>query len=477
MRICLIAEGCYPYVAGGVSSWIQMLIQGMPEHTFVIYTIGANESQRGQFKYELPANVERVEENFLDQYMDAKVKKQARCMLAPHERKAVLDLITTSRPDWDTLFEMFAEGGTYRANEFLTSDAFLDIVMAACEGPFRMAPFNQVFWTIRSMLLPVLNILRCPVPDVDVFHAVSTGYAGLLGALFQKQTGKPFIITEHGIYSREREEEILKAKWVDVYFKKTWIDFFLGMATAAYGRATTIVSLFQHARELQTEYGADPARCRVIPNGIKLARFEGADPVPLERAGLVLGAVVRMVAIKDLKTMISAFSLVRAKRPDAVLYLIGPTDEDPEYYQECLDLIDNLHVQGIEFTGRVDVAQWYGKLDLVLLSSISEGMPLAVLEAMASRRPVVTTDVGSCRELIEGAGDGLGPTGAVVPVMSPDVMAQAILELASDRAALRQMGQVGHERVSAYYREEDFLATYRDLYKEVSGPWQASDSN
>ena len=75
MRICLIAEGCYPYVAGGVSSWVQMLMKGMPEHTFVIYTIGANESQRGQYKYELPPNVEAVEENFLDQYMDVRVKK------------------------------------------------------------------------------------------------------------------------------------------------------------------------------------------------------------------------------------------------------------------------------------------------------------------------------------------------------------------------------------------------------------------
>ena len=93
MRICLIAEGCYPYVAGGVSSWVQMLMKGMPEHTFVIYTIGANESQRGQYKYELPPNVEAVEENFLDQYMDVKVKKPPRYRLAPEEKQALLDLL------------------------------------------------------------------------------------------------------------------------------------------------------------------------------------------------------------------------------------------------------------------------------------------------------------------------------------------------------------------------------------------------
>ena len=298
MRICLIAEGCYPYVAGGVSTWVQQLIQGMPEHTFVICTIGAEQSQRGRFKYELPKNVERVEENFLDEYLDAKVRKPKRLSLEPSEKRAVLDLITTSHPDWDTLFDLFSSTGRCRANEFLASEDFLDVVMEAGEGAFRMAPFNQVFWTVRSMLLPVLNLLRCPVPDVDVFHAVSTGYAGLLGALFQRQTGRPLIITEHGIYGREREEEILRAKWVDVYFKKTWIDFFLGMAAAGYDHASVIVSLFHHARDLQIEYGARPDRCRVIPNGIRLARFEGIGALPLERGGLTLGAVIRAVPIR-----------------------------------------------------------------------------------------------------------------------------------------------------------------------------------
>ncbi len=467
MRICLIAEGCYPYVAGGVSSWIQMLIQGMPEHTFVISTIGASESQRGQFKYEIPRNVERIEENFLDQYLDAKVRRQKRYRLKPLEREALLDLITKDHTDWDELFEMFSRDGSYKANEFLASNAFLDVVLKASEDTYRLTPFNDVFWTIRSMLLPVLNILRSPIPDVDLFHSVSTGYAGLLGAMFRWKTGKPYLITEHGIYSREREEEILKANWVDVYFKQTWIDFFLSMALAAYGKADRIISLFHHARELQIGYGARPSRCEVIPNGIKMERFAMIPPVDVTPHPLRLGAVIRVVPIKDLKTMIYAFALVRARRPDATLAMIGPTDEDPEYYEECLELIESLHLDGIEFVGRVDVTEWYGKLDMVLLSSISEGQPFVVLEAMASRRPVVATNVGSCRELIEGIGDGIGPAGEVVPVMNPNLMARAILRLAENLDALREMGENGWKRVDRFYREEDFLATYRELYERL----------
>lgn len=469
MRICLIAEGCYPYVAGGVSSWVQMLIQGMPEHEFILYTIGATQDQRGRFQYDLPPNLVEVHENFLDEYVDRKARHRATYHLKPQERQALVDLITKNRTDWDRLFAMFGQGGPYQANEFLASDAFLDIVMEACADTYSLTPFNEVFWTIRSMLLPVLNILRCPVPKADVFHTVSTGYAGILGALFQYQTGKPYIVTEHGIYSREREEEILKAKWVDVYFKQTWINFFLGMAAAAYSHADRIISLFHHARELQLEYGAAPEKCSVIPNGIQMGRFQGIPPIRLDPHPLRLGAVIRVVPIKDLKTMIYAFALVRQRQPEAELYMIGPTDEDPEYFAECQELIQGLGVEGVSFVGRVDVAQWYGKLDLVLLSSVSEGQPFVVLEAMASRRPLVTTDVGSCRELLEGNGDGLGPAGAVVPVMSPNEMARAILRLGRDLPALRQMGENGWRRVDRFYQEEDFLTAYRKLYQEVRG--------
>lgn len=468
MKICLIAEGCYPYVAGGVSSWIQMLIKGMPHHQFIIYTIAANMEQRGKFKYTIPDNVISVEENFLDQFLSVKIKKNHKYNLLPRERQAILDLISRDEVDWNCLFDMFSRDGTYHANEFLCSHAFMDIVMEACESTYRVTPFTQVFWTIRSMLLPVRNILSCPIPDVDVFHSVSTGYAGLLGAMFRYKTDRPYIITEHGIYTREREEEILKASWVDVYFKQTWIDFFMGMSRASYQKADRIVSLFYGARQLQTEIGADPDKCLVIPNGIDMKRFAHIPPMEDDGHPLALGAVVRVVPIKDIKTMIYAFDLVRHKAPDAKLYLIGPTDEDPEYYQECMDLIHSLGCTGIEFVGRVNVAEWYGRVDLVLLSSVSEGQPFVILEAMASRRPVVATDVGSCRELIEGSMDSFGNAGLIVPVMNPDQMAKAILRLYQDADMRQEMAEVGLKRVRASYREEDFLAAYEKLYLEVN---------
>ena len=76
MRICVILEGCYPYVTGGVSTWIHQYMKAMPHHEFVVWAIGANASDRGKFKYELPANVVEVKEIFLDEAFSMRFRKE-----------------------------------------------------------------------------------------------------------------------------------------------------------------------------------------------------------------------------------------------------------------------------------------------------------------------------------------------------------------------------------------------------------------
>lgn len=485
MKICLIVEGCYPYVVGGVSAWVQMLLRRMPEHQFVIVSIGAEHKQKGQFRYEIPANVTELREYFLDEAIESDAEPRPGRPLTTAQRQALLDLVKGTEPDWAQLFELFGGKHPRPVGEFLMSADFLSLVQALAESTGRNTPFKDLFWTLRSMLLPVLELLRCPVPEADVYHTVATGYAGLLGAKFSYFAQKPYLVTEHGIYTREREEEILKADWVPGYFKPTWIGYFRTLSQAAYRQAGTIVSLFQGARELQIGLGADPGKCRVIPNGIDIGRFAAVPPLDPKPHPLHLGAVLRIVPIKDVKTMIYSFHRIKAVRPDATLDLIGPCDEDPAYFEECKDLIRRLDCPDIRFVGRADVTDWLPKLDLVLLTSISEGQSFVLLEAMAARRPVVATNVGACREIIEGAEDGLGPAGRVVPVMSPAAIAEGILEISRSPATLRALAENGYRRVVRLYQDKDFLAAYRALYRqavqnrnrEVDRPWQASALN
>ncbi len=295
MRICLIVEGCYPYVVGGVSAWVQMLMRRMPEHEFVIVSIGAEQKQRGVYKYELPANLRELREYFLDEYL-THPGTGAPVRLSPAQQNAMLDLLRGATPDWTELFALFGGEHPCSANDFLTSPAFLHIVQRLAEGESRNAPFKDLFWTLRSMLIPALNLLHCPVPEADLYHAVATGYAGLLGARFHWATGKPFFVTEHGIYTREREEEILRAEWVPVYFKRTWIHFFRALSQAAYTQADQIVSLFAGARDLQISLGAPAYRCRVIPNGIDVSSYAAVPPIAPGKHILDKGSFLRLVS-------------------------------------------------------------------------------------------------------------------------------------------------------------------------------------
>lgn len=468
MRICLIAEGCYPYIPGGVSAWIQMLIKGMPEHEFIIYTIGAEEKLRGLFKYEVPKNVIEVREHFLDEFFHNKIKKKRKFKLTKDQNLSITNLINGEQVNWDVIFDMFSDKSDMSGNDFLVSKAFLDIIMDSCRDKYRQVSFNEVFWTIRSMLVPILNLIKSDVPVADIYHSVSTGYAGIMGAKFKYETGKPYIVTEHGIYTREREEEILKANWIKGYFKKTWIGFFNSLSLGSYKSGDYITSLFHVAKSTQIELGADRNKCMVIPNGISLEQFSGVTKIKEEVEEVIIGAIVRVVPIKDIKTMIYSFDLVRKEIPKVKLYIIGPYEESPEYYDECIELIESLRCSGIEFTGRVDIKEWMGKLDIVLLTSVSEGQPFVLLESMASKRPFIATDVGSCREIAEGPEDEFGNAGFITPVMDPNLIARAVVRLCKDRNLMIQMGENGYNRVKKFYQKEDFLQKYEELYRSVS---------
>lgn len=467
MKICVICEGSYPFAAGGVSSWLQGLIKAIPQHEFVIWAIGAQEKQRGHYAYDLPENVSQLVDVYLDSMPRHPAFSTRRAMrLSAGQKKSVTDLLRCGAPDWEALFRLFNDSGFNIA--FLSSRVFLAILEEICGQDYPFIGFTDYFWTIRSMFLPLLYLMGGEVPDADLYYSVSTGYAGVLGAMAHIRTGKPFILTEHGIYTREREEEILRSSWVAPHFKNLWIKMFYMFTHCAYHYAGSVTSLFHRASLIQQEIGCPEEKCCVIPNGVAYDRFRQI-PVKEPDDWVDIGAVVRIVPIKDIKTMLYAYAIVCQNRKNVRLHILGPVDEDPEYYEECLQLKEAMGLSGAVFTGRVDVPEYLSKIDFTLLTSLSEGQPLAVLEAMAAGRPAVTTDVGSCRELIEGVDDGLGPAGFCVPVMHQSALAEAILALCDNPRERRRMGENGNQRVQAFYRHSLMVERYLDMFDQAAG--------
>jgi glycosyltransferase involved in cell wall biosynthesis len=174
--------------------------------------------------------------------------------------------------------------------------------------------------------------------------------------------------------------------------------------------------------------------------------------------------VARVSPIKDILGFVRACRVVAEERPDTDFVVLGPLDHDPAYAGRCLELADEIGLgERLRFLGEVDPAPWYPRLDVVVSPSVSEGQPLALLEAMAAGLPVVTTDVGGCAELVAG-GRGRAAAGLVVAPASPRATGRAILSLCSDAALRQRMGAEGRRRVAARHRPEQFLRAYRGVY-------------
>ena len=464
MRICLVLEGSYPYVHGGVSTWMHQYIREMTEHEFIVWTICASQEKKGSYVYDLPANVVEIREIALDE--GPSQRRLVQQGLTQQEVVALKELVYCRQPDWELIMTLF-QSGQLAPLEFLESELFLEMVQELSLTKYPLVSFADVFHTMRSMMYPILSLLTKEAPQADAYHAISTGYGGLLATMASQLYQKPLILTEHGIYTREREEELIRASWVLPSMKKQWIEFFYLLSDAIYSRADRVTSLFSKARDTQIAIGCQSDKCQIIANGID---FESFAAIPMKEADgwIDIGAIVRLAPIKDIKTLIYAFHEVSALLPQVRLHIMGGID-DPVYAAECYALAKKLQLDRLIFTGRVDIKDYMEGLDFTVLSSLSEGQPLSILESMAAGRPCVTTDVGCCRELLEGQkGEGLGLAGYCVPPTHRKALADAMILMSRESQIREEMGRIAQQRASLYYRYPQMIGKYRQVYKECT---------
>jgi glycosyltransferase involved in cell wall biosynthesis len=151
---------------------------------------------------------------------------------------------------------------------------------------------------------------------------------------------------------------------------------------------------------------------------------------------------------------------------------VGPTSEDSGYAAECRQLVQGLGLErNVKFLGFCPPDEILPQLGVLALTSMSEALPLVVLEAFAAGLPVLTTDVGACRELVEGrtAEDrALGSAGAVVPIANPEATARGALALLRDRERWSAARGAAIRRVETHYTQGQMIEAYRQVYREAS---------
>ena len=490
--VTLLLEGTYPYTRGGVSSWVHDLLAGLPDITFSLVSLGARRPSGEETPYyQVPANVCAIHRHFL---MDEKATRALPC---PGDKAYFV--ANSILHDWfarpnETLDNAVFSSAVLQsgrsaqrcAQEFFHSEAAWSFMLSryaqACPDESLLA----YFWAVRNSHGPLIRLAEIAraIPSSGVYHAVSTGYAGLLGAMLHRTHGRPLVLTEHGIYTKERKIELLslylheKQSYLDEvpaggleYNQALWLRMFEGIGRLTYEAANPIISLYEQNRQRQIGDGADAARTRVIPNGVDIARYAPLRAMRPQAIPHVLGLIGRIVPIKDIKTFIRAIHALAVTIPDVEGWLIGPEDEDPAYANECHELVRTLQLEKhIKFMGFQRIENVLPRLGLLVLTSISEAFPLVIGESYASGLPVLTTDVGACRDLVEGSGPedrALGSGGRVVPIFAPGALARAAFEMLSDPACWHAAQRAGIARVERYYRQSSVIDAYRALYQSM----------
>lgn len=495
--VCLFLEGTYPYVSGGVSTWVHQIISALPEIQFSLFFIGSEKTSHHKYKYTLPPNIVGVEEVYLHD-ADGAAGKSTR---APHD--ACEDLLQKLRsfllepingPEESARFLVISKL-IMRLSKVTSFDAVWNhpgVWNLVCDIYEKHAPeesFLDFFWAVRSLCGPMWKIIASvdQVPPARMYHSLCTGYAGFAAGLAASNYDSCYLLSEHGIYVRERVAELQKARWIvdppiirpdlsrhPATLRRIWIEFFKLLGRFAYQTSNYITSLFENNARTQVEFGADRRRIEIIPNGIHVPDFyqlrgKRRTSRQLNPGRKNVGFLGRVVQIKDVKTLLKSARLVINALPQTQFLIAGPLDEEADYAAECATLAEHLGLTDhVTFLGPQKIETLMIQLDVMLLTSISEGLPFVILESFAAGVPVVSTDVGACRELIEGRPDEkptCGPGGFIVPVGNAELLADALIRILTDSTLGDQMGEAGRLRAEAHYAHHTVVKRYRQLYQ------------
>lgn len=465
-----MSEGTYPFAMGGVSVWCDQLIRGLPRHEFEFVALTVD--HRDQPLWPAPPNLVALRTIALWTPSDT-----PRAELDDPGRGAVADLVAELvRPlpddtDEARLRELafldalrrVASVARRRASTsgLLTSDDALDVLLQRwrAETGHGLPLHDALEWSdlLEHLLRP---LAEAPV-RADVVHAAMNGPSMLVGMAAHWAHGTPVVMSEHGIYLRERyllEDDGRLTP--PVRFLR--LNFFRLLAAASYRVAAAIAPHSRYNRRWQLRCGADPARMHTMYNGVHLDDFPVATDEPDLPTVSFLG---RIDPVKDVRTLVNAFTGVHRSLPHARLRVFGAAPLGQEdYLLGCRQLTADLGLErSVTFEGptRTPVDAYHSG-SVVALSSISEGFPYSIVEAMACGRPVVCTNVGGVAEAV---GDG----GLVVPPQNPDALGRALTQVLGDQPVRARMGRAARDRVVEMFTVQRWVGAYDDLYTEVAG--------
>ncbi|WP_455402954.1 DUF3492 domain-containing protein [Streptomyces bambusae] len=495
MRIGLVTEGGYPYAAGETRLWCDRLVRGLDRHEFELYALSRSAEQEEHGLVPVPAHVTRVHTAPLWAPADdgRSHGRRERRRFAAAFRELVAGVCTGApEPFAHGLYELAGlareEGGLYAA---LRSETAVRALEAACRAPGAGRTLHAV--QVCDLLDVVDELERALRPlsldwygsgpggglgSADLCHAAAGGVAALPGLLAKRFCGVPLLVTEYGVQLRAHYLE--QAGGPRPAAVRALLAAFHGrLAAEIYRQADALTPGNTHARRWQERCGADRTRVRTVYPGMEADRFASVGEDPQAGDPLTLVWVGRIEPAKDLIGLLHAFAEVRRAEPAARLRIFGAparTEESVGYLAHCRALAAQLFPDeaadavtagdnpvSFEEIGGPEVpepADAYASGRVVVLSSVVEGFPISLVEAMFCGRASVSTDAGAVCEVIGG-------TGLVVPPRNPRALADACLALLRDPERAARLGAAARARALELFTVEQNIAAFHALYLDL----------
>lgn len=460
----MTTEGTYPFVVGGVSSWCDLLVKGLPGFRWEVLPIVAGGRSR-PLLFELPPNAGLLApidlwSQELPPWRPRRRGRRGDCAAWP--ASLARGLLSWQPVGQD---ELLATLVACRAQPDLVRRAFrspagwsayleaLDVVLAErVEEAGRPPAFDLgEAATLYQALYWVARTAAVPTPPVDVLHVTAAGWAAIPALVHQALHGTPLVLTEHGVYVREAYLAAVRgAAAPGSRFAATRLA--RGLARAAYAAATVVSPVTDANARWEEGLGVDSETIKIVYNGVEPA----PKTTSLPRTGTIV-TVGRIDPLKDVHTMLRVAAEVLRREPDARFHYYGPVGEGG-YEASCRLLHERLELgESFRFMGKTsDPAAAFRSADIVLSTSISEALPLSLLEAMTEARPIVATAVGGVADVVRGCGL-LAPPGDV------HGLALAVVALLRDPDFAQRLGRRAAERVRTRFAREACLSGYDEL--------------
>ncbi len=479
LKIMMSTEGTFPFHRGGVSTWCNMLVSQLSEFDFIIYSIVSNPFL--SLKYEINSNTAlkmvplwgtEEPEEFTDKPFSAfykaksetgeKVIKEKFIPLLNDLVDEIISIEKNLEKFGTTLLELYRY---FQCHDYKSSfkssktwEFYKTRLNALAANRDLEITTPDVYSLVQSLawLFRFLQILNITIPDADVSHSSAAAFCGVPCVIAKLENGTPYLLTEHGVYLREQYLS-MSLRQYGSFLNTFLIRFIQSVSTLSYKYADQVSPVCGYNTRWETRLGVDPQKIKVIYNGVDERKFAPPESRQRNKYPTVV-TMARIDPIKDIVTLIKAASIVKTRIPD-VRFIVYGAVSSPAYMEECKTLRDQLVLkENFIFAGHTDdVPKALAGGDIVALTSISEGFPYSLIEAMMAGKAIIATDVGGVRE-------ALGDSGVIVNPRSPEEVARSIIYLIHNPAAREELEKKARERALEYFTLDRGVSMYRESY-------------